>query len=59
MQRLDEASLETLIVMQMVAGGWTEGDAGADDSSYALDLGHLAAFIEETQPQLAASFWPR
>ena len=55
MQRLNEASLEALIVDQMVENGWVEGDATAYDSSYALDPGHLAAFIEATQPQLAAS----
>ncbi len=55
MQRLNEASLEALIVDQMVEGGWVEGSAAAYDSSYALDLGHLAEFIEATQPQLAAT----
>lgn len=37
MQRLNEASLEALIVDQMVEGGWVEGVAGAFDSSDALD----------------------
>jgi len=55
MQRLNEASLEALIVDQMVEGGWVKGAASAYDSSYALDLGHLAGFISATQPQLAAS----
>ena len=55
MQRLNEASLEELIVTQMVDGGWVEGDAGAYEPSYALDLGHLAAFIAATQPGLSAS----
>lgn len=50
MQRLNEASLEELIVGQMVAVGWIEGHAEAYDSSYALELGHLADFIEATQP---------
>jgi len=55
MQRLNEASLEALIVDQMVAVGWIEGHAAAYDSSYALDLGHLSGFVESTQPQLAES----
>ena len=53
MQRLNEASLEELIVCQMVEGGWTEGAASDFDPAYALDLGQLAAFIEETQPNAA------
>lgn len=36
MQRLNEASLEALIVDQMVADGWVQGDAAAYDSSYAV-----------------------
>lgn len=55
MRRLNEASLEALIVDQMVAVGWIEGHAEAYDSSYALELGHLADFIEATQPPLAES----
>jgi len=54
MQRLNEESPETLIVSPMIEGGWVEGVAHAYDSSYALDLGHLAGFIESTRPQLAA-----
>lgn len=52
MQRLNEESLEKLIVTQMVDGGWREGDPSAFKASYALDLGEFAAFIAETQPQL-------
>ena len=55
MQRLNEASLEELIVCQMVEGGWTEGAASDFDPAYALDLGQLAAFIEETQPNAATA----
>lgn len=53
MQRLNEASLEELIVAQMVEGGWTEGTATDFDAAYALYLGHLTAFIEQTQPNAA------
>lgn len=52
MQRLNEESLESLIVAQMSEGGWTEGAPGDYVASYALDLGHFAAFIESTQPDL-------
>ncbi|MCT2996641.1 type I restriction endonuclease subunit R [Propionibacterium freudenreichii] len=51
-RRLDEASFEELIVAQMVAGGWSEGQASDFDPSYALDLGQLTAFIEATQPRI-------
>lgn len=52
MQRLNEESLETLIVAQMSEGGWMEGSPGDYVASYALALGHFAAFIESTQPDL-------
>jgi type I restriction enzyme R subunit len=55
MRRLNEESLEALIVSQMVEGGWVEGRADAYESSYALDLGHLAGFIEATQPGISTS----
>ncbi|GAA1224397.1 type I restriction endonuclease subunit R [Microbacterium maritypicum] len=53
MQRLNEESLETLIVAQMTEGSWAEGSPGDYVASYALDLGHFTAFIESTQPDLA------
>ncbi|MDJ0412085.1 type I restriction endonuclease subunit R [Rhodococcoides fascians] len=49
MQRLDEESLETLIVAQMTEVGWTQGAPGDYLPSYAIDLDHFAAFIESTQ----------
>jgi type I restriction enzyme R subunit len=50
--RLNEESLETLIVRQMVDGGWDQGVATDYEPSYALDLPQLVAFIEATQPDL-------
>lgn len=55
MQRLNEESLETLIVTQMSEGGWTAGTPGDYVASYAIDLEHFAAFIESTQPDLVDS----
>lgn len=55
MQRLNEESLETLIVTQMSEDGWTAGAPGDYDASYAIDLEHFAAFIESTQPDLVDS----
>lgn len=52
MQRLNEESLESLIVDQMRDGGWIEGEPGAYVAPYALDLSHFIAFIEATQPNL-------
>jgi len=51
--RLNEESLETLIVRQMVEGGWEQGSAGEYDPAYAIDLNQLNEFIETTQPDLA------
>ncbi|TDX75429.1 type I restriction enzyme R subunit [Rathayibacter sp. PhB151] len=52
MQRLNEDSLESLIVTQMSEGGWTEGAPGGYVASYAIDLGCFTAFIESTQQHL-------
>ncbi|PMR91802.1 DEAD/DEAH box helicase [Kocuria rhizophila] len=52
MQRLNEESLETLIVTQMSGGGWTEGTPSDYLASYAIDLVHFTMFIESTQPAL-------
>ncbi|MBF6522630.1 type I restriction endonuclease subunit R [Nocardia farcinica] len=53
--RLDEESLETLVVRQMVDGGWSEGAASDYDQAYAIDLPQLIGFLESTQPDLAES----
>ena len=50
--RLNEESLETLIVRQMVDGGWNQGASTDYLPAYALDLSQLVAFIEATQPDL-------
>lgn|GEM_PF-3697697 len=52
MQRLNEASPETLVVDQMTDGGWIAGRPGDFNASYALDIGELAAFVAEAQPNL-------
>ncbi|MFD3461005.1 type I restriction endonuclease subunit R [Nocardia fluminea] len=55
MKRLNEESLEALIVDQMREEGWIEGAAEDYVASYALDIGHFAAFIKATQPPLVES----
>src|SRR6188768_2767602 len=54
-RRLNEESLEALIVDQMVEGGWVEGVPEDFNASYAIDIGELAAFVEGTQPKLVES----
>src|SRR5665647_1451987 len=56
--KLNEASLEELIVEQMTALGtrapaWREGDPTDYLASYGVVLSELAAFIAGTQPSLA------
>jgi type I restriction enzyme R subunit len=50
-----EAGLEATIVAQMTDAtvGWIEGDPNDYDRGFALDLEHLAAFLETTQPVVA------
>lgn len=55
MRRLNEESLEGLIVDQIVDGGWAEGAPADYVASYALDLGQFTEFVEATQPDLVES----
>jgi type I restriction enzyme, R subunit len=50
--QLNEESLETLVVRQMVDGGWVRGVPTDYEPAYALDIPQLVAFIEATQPDL-------
>lgn len=50
--RLNEESLEALMVKQMVEVGWQEGVSTNYEPAYALDLPQLVSFIEATQPDL-------
>ncbi|MGH9754683.1 MAG: type I restriction endonuclease subunit R [Blastocatellia bacterium] len=49
-----EKGLESLIVADMIVGGWLAGDAKDYDRDNCIDLVHLRAFLEATQPKLAA-----
>jgi type I restriction enzyme R subunit len=51
-----EKGLESLIVADMLAAGWLAGEAKNYDRDYCVDLAHLRAFVEATQPKLAAAF---
>ncbi|MGH9836103.1 MAG: type I restriction endonuclease subunit R [Blastocatellia bacterium] len=51
-----EKGLESLIVADMLAAGWLAGEAKSYDRDYCVDLAHLRAFVEATQPKLAAVF---
>lgn len=50
---ISEGGLETLIVRDMVARGWSEGKPGDYDREYAVDLVQLGAFLADTQPEVA------
>ncbi|MET7965445.1 type I restriction endonuclease subunit R [Micromonospora sp. NPDC005305] len=52
---MNEGSLEAVIVKQMVGVGWTQGVASDFNASYALDVRHLALFLQETQPAIATA----
>lgn len=55
---MSEAALERDIVADMTseAGGWIEGSPKAYDRGRAIDTEQLQAFLEKTQPQVAAAF---
>jgi len=50
--RLNEESLETLIVRQMADGGWIQSVPTDYQTAYALAFQQLTAFIEATRPDL-------
>jgi len=50
-----EKGLESLIAADMIAAGWLAGEAKNYDRDYCVDLVHLRAFLEATQPKLAAA----
>jgi type I restriction enzyme R subunit len=51
-----EKSLESLIVSDMLSTGWLAGDAKDYDRGYCVDLQHLGAFLESTQPEITTAF---
>ena len=50
-----EKGLESLIAVDMIVVGWLAGEAKNYDRDYCVDLVHLRAFLEATQPKLAAA----
>lgn len=50
-----ERGLETLIIRDMTStsGGWIEGKASDYDREYCVDLTQLAAFLNDTQPEIS------
>jgi len=51
-----EKGLESVIVRDMLARGWQPGASADYDRAYCVDLAHLRAFVEATQPKLVAAF---
>ena len=50
-----EAGLEALIVRDLVARGYAEGDPADYDRQFCVDLAELTRFLEATQPLAAAA----
>lgn len=50
-----ERGLETLIISDMTntSGGWIEGKPADYDREYCVDLSQLAAFLNDTQPEIS------
>src|SRR3954470_14075753 len=47
-----EKGLESLIVTDMTASGWIQGDPKQYDREFAVDLAQLSAFLTATQPEI-------
>jgi type I restriction enzyme R subunit len=47
-----ESGLESLILNGLVDRGWIAGNPKDYDRTFCLDLSHLRAFVQETQPKL-------
>ena len=52
---VSEMALEAIIVRDMTATGWTAGDPKEYDRDSAVDLTQLSAFLQATQPEVAAA----
>ena len=50
-----ERGLEDIIFAAMTGAGWIPGSSGDYDREFCVDLAQLAAFLEETQPNIAGS----
>ncbi len=51
-----EKGFEKIIVRDMLQRGWREGQSRDYDRGYCVDLAHLKAFVEATQPKLVEAF---
>jgi len=51
-----EKGLESVIVRDLLAGGWKLGTSTDYDRAYCVDLAHLTAFVAVTQPKLVETF---
>ena len=50
-----EKGLEVLITNSLTGNGWLAGNPEAYDRTHCVDLTHLTAFLEATQPETATS----
>lgn len=53
---ISEKGLESIVVRDLLAAGWLAGISADYDRAYCVDLVHLRAFVEATQPKLAVAF---
>jgi len=53
MSLMNEASLEALMVRQLVETGWVQGKPSDFSAAYGLDVKWVAEFLRETQPATA------
>ncbi len=53
---VSEKGLESIVVRDLLAAGWLPGEGKSYDRTYCVDLDHLWAFLEATQPKLAEVF---
>ena len=53
-----EKGLEALITKSLTASGWLPGDPQDYLPAHCVDLNHLYAFLEATQPETAIALSP-
>ena len=52
---ITEKGLEALITNSIISNGWLPGDPQDYDPAHCVDLSHLTAFLQATQPETAAA----
>ena len=50
-----EKGLEALIASSLISNGWLPGDSKDYQPAHCVDLSHLSAFLQATQPETATA----